>query len=169
MGKKKSLYSLQDILNDALYMNSTEFSKRNSWYCPDMFRITFNAFSYRKKPLMVNLHFGISFIGKMAAVLDLTAILDLFLIYKTQSVVACTRKHPIHLEHLVIKYLWKRLIYLRFWLRMAVILNNALSITGKPFFISKQPQMLFGDHKAMIRCQDHHNYIKKRYLSLRFS
>ena len=30
---------------------------------------------------MVNLHFGISFIGKMAAILDLTAILHLFLMY----------------------------------------------------------------------------------------
>ena len=138
-------------------MNATEFSKRNSWYCPDMFRITFKFFSYRKKPIMVNLHFGVSFIGKMAAILDLTAILHFLNVYKLVSYVMHKLK-SIHLVHLVIKYLWKRLICLRFCLKMAVILNNALNITRKPFFFYfKNSLRCCLVITKLITCQDRYN------------
>ena len=52
------------------------------------------------------------------------------------------KSNPIHLVHLVFKYLWKRLIYLRFWLKMVAILNNALNTSRKPFF----------DFKKCLRC-----------------
>ena len=39
---------------------------------------------------------------------------------------------------------------------MAAILNNALK-EAIFFLIQKVSKMLFGDHKPMIRCQDHHN------------
>ena len=83
LGKKKvtllSARHLERHLNDVLYFNSTEFSKYNSWYCPDMFRIAFNFFFIyiQKKPItMAHLISDISFIDKMAAILDLAAILD---------------------------------------------------------------------------------------------
>ena len=42
--KKVNLLSARHFeryINDAHYMNSTEFSKCTSWYCPDMFRTFF--------------------------------------------------------------------------------------------------------------------------------
>ena len=89
---------------------------------------------------MVNLISGKSFIDKMAVISDLAAILDFSNGPNVLTLVSCVvhESIPIHLVHLVTKYLWKRLINLRFWLKMGTNLNNALNTTRKPFFfISK--------------------------------
>ena len=41
--------------------------------------------------------------------------------------------------------------------KIVAILNSALNTTRKPFLFQKVSKILFGDRKALIRCQDHHN------------